>query len=292
MVVLPQGIIDMIPKRIFLYWCAPKLSYLRYLCLCSLKKHHPDWDITLYNVICSSDKKTWSGGIEQDFEADVGDDYLGYVTDLGIHVVDINCSSAHPIHTGDMFRYSELHHNGGIYVDTDLFWVASMDDLYEKFSSHGSVITHHADYGFQIGFLAAQPGSQLFSDWLVIANTRLDNGAHYQSCGVDALISLLCANDIESPIPSNIALAPDLVKSLIYNYPDTHILDGKLLYEVDGSQADRLFEGDLKLEPRYCIHLYGGSPVFQKYNKLVNADNIGDFNGPCFQWIKGDVNAR
>ena len=37
-----------IPKKIYLYWGASPLSYLRYLTVASLSRLNPDWEITVY----------------------------------------------------------------------------------------------------------------------------------------------------------------------------------------------------------------------------------------------------
>jgi len=284
-----EGINNVIPRRIFLYWCAPSLSYLRYLCLWSLRKFNPNWDIILYMVDCDVKKKTWDGDISQDFEHSSFYDYRGALQELNIKIVK-KYNTSYPIHTGDMFRYAELCKRGGIYIDTDMFWVAPIDSLYHEIQDSKAAVSYHSELGFQIGLLAAQSDSDLFIDWLDEAHSHFLPNASYQACGVDALVNLLSDGEIISPVPCDVALSPQLVEEMGMRYPDTYLIDGKRLYEVDGGQAELLFDGSAKLDPEFCIHLYGGSPAFQKYNQIITEDNIHQFNGPCFDIMKKVLN--
>ena len=279
----------MIPKQAFFFWSAPTLSYLRYLCIRSLREQNPDMPITLYYVPCSAKEKTWYGDIHQDFEADTRC-YLDKLKDLSIEVNHGPDSTGHPVHQSDLFRYSRLYSDGGIYIDTDIFWTKPIGSLYEEFVNADAVISHSNKLGFQIGLLAASPLSRLFYDLLSIAHSRWTTGAHYQACGVDALLGLLSDGRLGSPVPCEEALNPAWVSCLLDRYPDTFILDGDLLYGVDGHNADQIFDGSNELCPSYFIHLYGGSKAFQRYNKIVNEDSIKSFNGPIFKLIRREIN--
>jgi len=276
-----------IPRRFFLYWSAPSLSYMRFLCIKSLRYFHPDWEIVLYYAPCSPVSKSWSGDICQDFEAPTGDDYMSRLDELNVKVMTLNETSL-PVHGSDLFRYIELEENGGIYVDTDIFWTGSIDEMYDDFCNSDQVISHSTKLGFQIGLLAASPGSLLFNDWTSVAYIHFQKGGQqYQCCGVDALVCLLGQTNYKLPIDTGTALAPWLLDALLGRYDKTYILDGDYLYGIDGGNARSIFEGNLGgWEPKLFLHLYGGSPTFQWYNSQVTPENFDQYNGPFFDVVR------
>jgi len=278
----------MIPKQAFFFWSAPNLSYLRYLCIRSLREQNPDLPITLYYVPCSAHERTWSGGIKQDFEGETPC-YLNRLSDLNIEVSMGPDSTGHPIHSSDLFRYSRLYSNGGIYVDTDIFWTQPIDALYEKFSSFDNVISYSDRLGFQIGLLAGIPMSAFFYDLLGKAHSNLCNDAHYQACGVDALLGMLSDGLLEPPVRCEDALNKTWLSVLLERYPRTFILDGDLLYGIDGHDADSIFDGDDELSADSFVHLYGGSAAFQYYNRIIDEDSIRSIKGPIFNLIRSNL---
>jgi hypothetical protein len=252
-----------------------------------LRKSHPDWEITLYHAPCFTDVKSWRGDIFQDFAAVGGNDYFSRLGELDIEVKEINGTWT-PVHGSDLFRYMHLEAEGGVYVDTDIFWIEPIDDVYDTFNYADQVISHSPQFGFQIGLLAAQPGSPLFHDWSTAAfHPHKEGGKHYQSCGVDALICLLAQRQYESPISPQLALSDWLLDALRDRYDNTFVLDGNYLYGVDGGNAQSIFEGNLgDWEPKLMLHLYGGSPTFQWYNHSLTPDNILNHNGPFFDIVR------
>jgi len=279
----------MIPKQAFFFWSAPTLSYLRYLCIRSLREQNPDMPITLYYVPCSVHEKTWRGDISQDFEGETPC-YLDKLSALNIEISVGPESTTHPVHTSDLFRYSKLYSDGGIYIDTDTFWVQPIDNIYSEIASYSSVISHSDELGFQIGFLAACPMSQFFYDLLNTAHFLWKDDSNYQACGTDALLHMLSDGELNSPVPCDDALNKKWLNILLERYQEMFILDGDIFYNVGGPDADKLFEGDGSLLPQYFVHLYGGSSAFQRYNKIVDENSIKSLNGPIFELIRREIN--
>lgn len=281
----------MIPRRFFLYWSADKLSYLRYLCLKSIRHFHPDWQIDLFYRMPKAAKKTWKGDGKQDFHVYDGEDYLLRLRDLDINIIPIVDNSpyatlldaAAPIHSSDIFRLQELHRSGGIYIDTDTLFSGPIDDLYNQFRNYDSVITYDLAQGFQIGFLAGVSGSKFFKDFLN-QSCQGFKLVDYQSCGTDALYLLLSPGC--DPHNSCNVLRSRCDRAYQEQYENAYVIPSPTLYPYDCGHIPDIFEGQGREVPKYCVHLFGGHPMFQEYNNIVTPDNIKEFNGFAFWLIR------
>jgi len=281
----------MIPRRFFLFWSADKLSYLRFLCLKSIRHFHPDWQIDLFLQRPKDAEKTWLGDGKQDFHVYEGKDYLPFLKDLRINVIPVEGELSRllddkaPVHSSDIFRFQELHKNGGIYVDTDTLFTGPIDDLYDVVKDKDAVITYSVAQGFQIGFLAASPGSEFFKELLASSHGGF-KPEHYQSCGTDALYLLLDPGC--DPHNSFRLLSARYDQVLVDRFPNSCIVPSETLYPYNCDVIPSIFEGEDREIPQYCVHLFGGHPLFQEYNSKLTPDNAHEFDGFVF-WVIREI---
>lgn len=159
----------MIPRIAHFYWSSPgAIPWLREQSMLSFKRLHPDWEI----VLGSPEERDVPMGIR--WERD--------------HVTDPRLPAAA---RSDAWRYHALSERGGVYVDTDVIMLRSVEDLF--WGPHDAWITQ--DLGtvvpgtrthLSIGVLAAQAGSAFFSRASALAQRTLPSG-DYQSHGTSML---------------------------------------------------------------------------------------------------------
>ena len=268
----------MIPKRIFFYWGGEKMSWMRYMTLYSFRKFNPDWEMVLY-LSNNNNTKSWNGPEEQDFSNYRGDNYLDKISDLNIEIKNVEfpenvkdlIKDLSPIHESDLFRYYELFRNGGLYCDMDVLFFRPIDEFYGKIKDYDSLI-HQDKYNITIGFLGSCVNNLFYKNIFScgIFNNKTDN---YQSLGVDLIYKIYGGNRIDSQIYDKILNRFRNLK--FYN------LDTNLIYKYDWTKIDYNFSNPVGIggfsDDSIGYHWYGGSPISQKYNNLLNETNYMDF---------------
>lgn len=267
----------MIPKRIFFYWGGSTMSWMRYMTLYSFRKFNPDWEIVLFLSNDFSQKK-WSGYEKQDYFEYKGGNYIDKVKDLNIKIGEINfkefdkLNKLNPIYQSDMFRYYELYKNGGIYCDMDVLFFKSIDNFYCEIQQYDTIIHEHKNNYITIGFLGSSKDNEYFKD---IFNFGLNNVQNndYQSYGVN-LIYKFFNNKINNYIF-------DIIKNKYKNLKIKNINDN-LIYKYDWKKIELVFSNSFNISnfdnESIGYHWYGGSPISQKYNNLLNEENYMDYN--------------
>ena len=121
---------DLIPKKLHLYWDGNPMSFLQSLTVVSFHKYNPDWQI----IVHMPDAQ-YSGKMRFHFIPDYkGTDYFSTISNLdyvNINVIDLDQFSVrkdvHGILRSDIFRYNILYNEGGVWSDFDVLWLKSME---------------------------------------------------------------------------------------------------------------------------------------------------------------------
>lgn len=267
----------MIPKRIFFYWGGTKLSWMRYMTLYSFRKFNPYWEIVLYLSNNVGEKK-WLGVEKQDYLEYNGVDYIDKIKDLNVKIKNINfdefdkLNKLNPVHQSDMFRYYELYKNGGFYCDMDVLFFKSIDNFYNKIKDYDTIIHQNKNY-ITIGFLGSSENNQYFKD---IFNFGLNDvkDDNYQSYGVDLIYKLFNGNR------SN----PLIFNKINDKYKDLKIknINDNLIYKYDWTKINLVFSNSFNISDfdneSIGYHWFGGSPISQKYNNILNENNYMEYN--------------
>jgi hypothetical protein len=270
-----------IPKRIFFYWGGENMSWMRYMTLYSFRKMNPEWEMILYISKMDIKDKMWKGSEEQDFSNYIGDNYFSKIKDLNIKIKIVNLPNnikknvkiISPVHESDLFRYYELNKNGGFYSDMDILFFKPMDELYNDIINHNTDVLLYQGVSYvAIGFLGAKKKNQYFLDLLnysKIANHHDD----YQSYGVDLMYKMFNQNR-NNPIIIN-------SMKTFYKNMNFYNLSKDNFYYYDWLRIYDNYHNPFGIDtfPKNAIgyHWYGGSPISQKYNNLLNENNYKDY---------------
>ena len=230
------------------------MSYLQYLSVVSFRRHNPTWEINLFiPTEQSALEPTWSTG-EQQCTYD-GEDYLERTKGLcAVVPVDFNehelSKPRHEVQRSDIIRWFILHKFGGVWSDIDILYVRPVSG--QLLGPEVGVVYHNDPY---IGFLAGQPGQQLFGDLYNIAkgNLRRNVDDTYQSLGGDLF-----------------RIHYGSFKGLRATYPDTKITNFPmdLVYPyLPNNDVEALFfgEDDKTTAATIGIHWYNGSSRAKDY---------------------------
>lgn len=271
----------MIPKKIFFYWSGANLSWMRCMTLFSFRKFNPDWDITLY-VSENNNDKNWGGHEEQDFSNYKGKNYFPLLEKLNIKIEKINLpddvknkvKNLSPIHESDIFRYYELFTNGGIYADMDILFFRPIDKFYNQLVENDIDTLIHQDKSFiTIGFLGSTKGNIFYKEILDKA-LNVDIYNDYQSFGVDLIYSIYDANRQKSQIL-------DKIKK---KHPNLNIfnLKNETVYNFDWTMIEYNYQTGVDItafsKESIGYHWFGGHPLSQMFNNVLNEDNYKDYN--------------
>lgn len=270
-----------IPKRIFFYWNGENISWMRYMTLYSFRKMNPEWEMILYISKMDIKDKMWKGSEEQDFSNYNGNNYYHKIKDLNIKIKPVklpnnirkNVTIISPVHESDLFRYYELNKNGGFYSDMDILFFKPMDELYNDVVNHNTdVLLFQCVSYVAIGFLGAKKKNQYFLDLLncsKIANHHDD----YQSYGVDLMYKMFNQNR-NNPIIIN-------SMKTFYKNMNFYNLSKDDFYYYDWLRINDNYNKPYGVDtfPKNAIgyHWYGGSPISQKFNNILNENNYKDY---------------
>jgi hypothetical protein len=115
-----------IPKILFTYWDGSRISFLHYLTIYTLHKHHKDWKIILYIPKLYQKNKSWLSFENKEEYKNI--DYFDNILNLNIdirlidmsEIIDHNISE---IIKSDYFRLLALKYHGGIWFDMDMLFI-------------------------------------------------------------------------------------------------------------------------------------------------------------------------
>ena len=268
----------MIPKRIFFYWSGDNMSWMRYMTLYSFRKFNPDWEMVLY-ISDNNNKKNWEGPEEQDFNNYTGDNYIDKIKDLDIEIKNVEFPdnvknlliNASPVHESDIFRYYELYNNGGIYCDMDVLFFRPIEDYYNVIKDYDTLL-HQDNENITIGFLGSSINNQYYKDIYEFAINNI-NTSNYQSMGVDMIYNLFGGSRTK----------PQILNRIINKYKNLKIcnLPSFLIYKFDWTKIGYNYSNCLNINnfdnDSIGYHWFGGSPISQKYNNVLNEKNYYNY---------------
>lgn len=275
----------MIPKRIFFFWGNEQMSWCRYMTLHSFRKLHPDWEMVLYTGKQEVKEKQWRQHNEQDFFVWTGKDYFPEVHKLDVDVREWRLQdnsicpefadegAISPSHKSNFLKWCKLYEEGGIYSDLDIIYLKSIEPYYLKLNANGvsGCLCAH-DGTLAIGWMASQPGCQLFKDVFQSA-TETYRSTLYQSAGVWSVYELFGAE-----VKRRKAELP--IQTIQNRYPAETIEDLPVdyFYYFRYPRMEEIWTQDISPQslPESClgIHWYAGHPLAQKWNQLLHGKNF------------------
>lgn len=238
-----------IPQTCFFYWGNGRMPFVNFLSIASFKKHHPDWKIVFIRPKDNNlTKKTWTSR-EQAAEIIDGKDYdyaikasefADEVWDFDFREI-LEDTAHHDVQKADRLRVFLMYKYGGMWSDTDVLYLKSVNNINLKNTSLSmsqapqalDAVLCYYQYGFtevdwpfySTGALFASPKNQIFKD-LNEASLKYLEKKHYQSGG-PALFSTLWPT----------------LKDLIGSFPDLHVgnLDYHIFYPFRAYQIELFY---------------------------------------------------
>lgn len=267
---------DKIPKIIHFYWgCNKKMSYLRHLSIKSFIKYNPSWKVILHlpYKVCTSDP-CWRS-IEQKGKGPKID-YLDKILDSSANIVKHDfeeygfLNDIHEIYKNDFLRWMLLYRIGGVWSDTDIIYVKSINNLTENSLVNKDVDTVLCKYrtgSNAIGFLMSSIDNQFFKE-ISLATPNIYHPFDYQSIGANILNKLY---DMD----------PD-IESFFFNNHFLNI-DPNSVYSIDCNfeGVNRFFDKNYMHKDMPGVigyHWYAGYPLSQKYESFITEKNYKKYN--------------
>lgn len=278
-----------IPKIASFYWGGNKMSFLRYMTIVSFKKHNPDWSVHLYVPKKSSKSIDWrtEGGDMYHSSDSVdynGKDYFDkLLEEVPIKVIKVDFSksiigeSAPEAHKSDLMTWEVLSSKGGMWFDMDILFTGplSLSDINDN-SKTDTILCYDTDhtrklYVIPIGALGSCRDNLFFKKIKLEASKKYDKN-RYQSIGTE-----LFQKDFANF---------DSVK-FKFNMLNPISFDPNIIYEISFKRVEDIFENNAKTYfSELGIHWYGGHPLTQKYNNLINHENFHNFDNTLCNKIK------
>lgn len=266
----------MIERKISFFWCGDKMSWLRYASIASAKILNPHWRVQVYT--CKQDAKEipWNDDIVQDFAIERDHNYMDRLKKHGIQLIDVTNDYKkydNPIAKSDLCRWRVLSEVGGVYADSDILFIRSLEDLSSKFFEMDSSVCFDKNGFCLIGFMAGVKSNRFFND---VFQTALINykSTVYQSAGADAMFRLARTKR-------------NAFQMLYRRYRGTlNNIPMPVVYPFEWHESAKIFEEKQEMSPKTIgIHWFGGTPVSQKYNSMYNEDNYGQFDNTLSQYM-------
>jgi len=170
--------LSQVPKKIFFYWGAKRLSFLRYMSLYSFRYFNPDWEIFLYVPKNCNYTVGWKDKqYENIFECV---DYLAFCSNIGVNVKEFDfetigiSNSINEVHKSDFIRYFLLYTYGGVWSDIDILFNKPIENidvnknkkyLYDSYIYFCDGLKNKMSIpGHAIGLLMSSQGSDYFKN--------------------------------------------------------------------------------------------------------------------------------
>lgn len=274
-----------IPKKVFFYWGAQKLPFLRFMTISSFIKFNPDWEVIVYLPKKLSNYRPWNG---KQFESRCLKyiDYtprlkqLAKLGKLQLRVFDMKTigfsNDLNEVHKSDILRYHLLHTYGGVWSDMDILYFKSIEAISVNTEVNADVknvcrLCNDGDglAGHSIGFLMGEKGSAFWKHvFSLTASSYKKTG--YQSMGPDMM-------NTHFPTLEGCPHTISILRSDIYTYDaDTDTLFFN--YDPDdGKKSHNHYR-----ENTIGTHWYGGHKLFKNVLLKINHKNYKAFPNKGF----------
>lgn len=278
----------MIPKKIWFYWGAEKMTFLRYTTIRSFRKYNPDWEINLIYRDVGQPDRVWKN------EPAGSDDYFNRLDaeEVVLHPLstvdfgrmdgqDIDVSGFSDVHISDLLSWRILAGGFGVVADMDIIFVNSLDQLVDRLNAESVDVglvcfRQPAENGetregyYPVTFMMAGRrdalGNRFFADCYkrAVLCRRPDE---YESCGTPVITKLFKSfEEIEATYPNlNFSRLPD---QIVFPF----VVSPKISW---GQGLEILWTEDCNKLPTGCIgvHWYGGADISVVGNNMVNENN-------------------
>jgi len=265
------------------FWSGKRMSFMRYLTLASFRHWNPNFPITLWSTAINCQSKTWASK-ERDDGQYAGPDYMPQVEALNIQRktwVQPRGGLTHT-HASDLFRWELLSTDGGFYCDMDVLWVRSMEPLYAKHQQADAIFCMECGGTLcAIGFFGASSGCPIFGDIRTAALRNYTPGL-YESAGA---VSVSRAAGLDHDVHAGQKIVPAFCK----RYPELRIVQvpDETLYHFDCNTYPAIYDTTAEVpEGVVGIHWFGGAQASQKWNNLLTADNLHEFDNTFCKYAR------
>ena len=260
-------------KQAFFFWGNQPLPFFNLLTMATFKHYHRDWNITLFRSYDDVKLPTW-GSSEQRFKY-LGNDYIEQAKALANQTYFVDYSklgfrnNMHAVHKADILRQFLLFKNHGLWIDMDVFWFKSIEEL--KLNEFDvSLVLHPRKNGLNghsTGVMYSS-GNKFFEDIFSYLHKCYDP-TQYQSVG---------------PLAMN-ELFPSL-EVIVDKYPELKFtnLPYHIFYPYHYSEINKFYSSndgeDLVHPDTVCNHWFGGAsasePIinnldYKKYECINNS---------------------
>lgn len=257
-----------IPKRMTFVWNG-RMSWLRWVCLHTFVKLHPDWEVRIYTATTDVIPRHWQSDADDDHEYQ-GEDYLDRIpSTITRHTFEVPIPMAAP-QMGGWFRWQVLADDGGFYADTDFVWIKSLDAVWEQARDADALFCLESGY-LAVGFMGARPGCRVLSD-IAGALSPQENTEH-QFYGVDFVYQFA---NVRRPFSRNARPGEDVLRELRKRYepPRLASMEDSTVYPFDWRGVHDIWSANKPVDDRaLALHWFGGSRISRTRSHALTADN-------------------
>lgn len=266
-------------KDIYFYWGNDTMSYMRYMTLYSFCKFNPNWKVYL---IVNKSTGVLRGTVEkQDKTEYKGQDYSNLITNLNINILNfsdkmigLDSDDMSDVHIKDVLNWKVLSEWGGLVADMDILFIKPMIDIEGDIGLVCFDGNPQKDY-IPVTFMYSSGSNEFFKD--VYQNVlKKYKPEIYESCGT------LCIKE------KNIVEVQNNYKDLIVTKLNDFIVFPFIDYTW-GTGIEMLYKGDfrhLMCKDVVGIHWYGGAPLSQQYNNILNKQTIYEIDNTITKMIR------
>jgi hypothetical protein len=244
----------------------------------------------LYRSVQRRDTKYWEEENVQDFHQPTGPDYterLDNISDLEVldwevdELTQMVLSEMGPSHQSNLFKWSEMANDGGVYLDMDIVFVRPIEDWWIHVRDFDVAISYHKPGRyFSIGLLGSRGNNAFFRDVFDESVLNFDPKV-YQSVGVESLYRLLGGKFI------------DHWQVLLTRYVECQFRAFSMDY-VYPWKCDKMVEVFERLhmaipESTFGIHWYAGDAVSQKGNARLDERVVKSEASTIAYWLRTRV---
>lgn len=274
-------------KDIYFYWGNDTMSYMRYMTLYSFCKLNPDWRVFLIKNTQTHERNLTNTAEKQDSTEYKGPDYSHLVVDLHVFILEftndmidlpenvvLNMSD---VHIKDILNWKLLSEHGGAVADMDILFTKPIGEAIKEDTDIGLICfdgNPQKDY-IPVSFMYSNGNNDFFADTYESAlnNYKADV---YESCGT------MC-------------IAENNLDEIITNYPNSLVqkLDDAIVFPFIAypwaAGIEMLYISDnshVTHSDSIGIHWYGGAPVSQKVNNILNDITVHKMNFTISNKIK------